>query len=173
MLLTTDTQSIDPESHLNITWIENLTIGLTYLLVHPFLPFLRSNFNYQCLFLRKSHCPVETSSPSKIINGYVYDLVQRTQEAHFKNLTSILVPEVLQPFFKSQNKVNSAAGTQSCLSPLRYIIDRRILMSPNFLLLAQLVICSVGLSYFLYRDLRVMIERICIRRRKSANKLRV
>lgn len=174
MFSTTATESVETVPQTNITWIENLTIGLSYLLVHPFIPFLRSNFNYQCLFMRKSHCPSEVSSPSKILNGYISDLAHRTQEVHFKNLAKSLIPDALRPMFQTQQtKSFLRPGIESWVQPLRYLIERKSQIWPNFLMLVQLMICTVGLSYFLYHDLRIIIDRVNLMRRKFANKLMV
>lgn len=164
----------DASQNDSITWIENLTTGLRYLLVHPFLPFSRSDFNYQCLFSRKAYCSAEIASPSKILNDYVSTLMHKTQEVYLRNFTSNLVPEVLRSAFKAQSGTQDSTRAHSWLSTLKQIGDYRKISSYNsYLTLGQLLVCTLALSYFLYKDLRVIINRFYNVRQKYAIKLRV
>lgn len=150
--------------HQLISWIENLKQGALNLIVHPFLPLRDIKFNYHCLFAKKiyccsvDHCNRGTNTHDHDANNVLTDIA--TQYA--KSYASIFKEHLcsITNHFNSNNRADHQVGTHHSESGVHNYLDKFLPKQPSglWLLTAQLVLCSVALSYFLIDDVKFVIN---------------
>lgn len=171
MFKTTATKPDELESF-NITWLENWARGAKALLIHPFAPLAKTSFNFSCLFSKEPYCivfdsedPVNLSSssylvklPDEPIAGYT-DLIRHGLSSIFKGLNFTDTPNTKQhPSFMDIAK-------ERALDLYTYLFGYvEATRSPQIFLISQLILCTIILSYFLFRDVKEIIHQIYSKR---------
>lgn len=144
----------------NITWYENLVHGARAIFIHPFLPFSNFGFDYKCLFSANPFCSIIQSNvgtmnktftdyaPSKSRIGYL-DLIRN-------NLGSILRNISITDSKQGPLELARKTKPSTFLDFIRGEGTKHV----HRLILAQLILCTILLCYFIFRDITAIINYI-------------
>lgn len=146
----------------SISWIENLRRGVSALILHPFLPLKNFKFSYSCLFSSHSYCRVDReelirysdkdNSQYSKIHPPTDNLFRKFSRSIFHALdisTNLLEKDRTYLHKPEENRI-----PKKLLEFFRHISKRMIHEPGCAFLVAQLLMCSIILTYFLIKDLK-------------------
>lgn len=150
----------------NVTWLENLTRGAGALLLHPFLPFYETKFDYKCLFSKHSYCcnqwdpkvdPRQISANNDYLNkSYTryFDLFRDNLRLLIEGLDFTHRPLDKNPIETGESLVSRASGL--CINMMRFVKIK----PKNMFLISQLILCSISLSFFIVKDIKDVVRYV-------------
>lgn len=119
-----------------ISWLENLKNGIWALLIHPFFPLLETKFDYKCLFSYQPYCCIEN----------------KTHDRHIFSHDSI-INSIKQSLNLEKFKIEVINLYSKIINDVIYINPGRLLI------VAQLILCTLLLSYFIFKDIKNLSRR--------------
>lgn len=146
----------------NISWSENFQNGLLNFLIHPFTPLHYNNFNYECLFSRKSYCCInggicnrdEQVPQSALQNSGIRKFPISYITCFRKQLSSIL--QNLVGDIKSVEEGEHADIDKNWVGNSRQYFH----IKNRWMFCTQLILCTVTLGYYLARDVKSLFSYV-------------
>lgn len=159
----------------NMTWIENLLSGFHSLLIHPFLPFSKSDFSLKCLFSGDPYCCIVDYDKTNINAVNQLEEKSHHHQQPYQRLSSSegylnLIKHNLDSllgFFNlsSMGRVKIEPDKQA--TSLSKTIDSYYNLYnytkrnyPQILLISQLILCTIILGYYLLKDIKDLFKYI-------------
>lgn len=147
----------------HISWSRNLLNGFLSVVLHPFVPLMNCKFDYRCLFSKMSHCCARPSGQNSVLpidhraiascriskTDRISDYIR--QWADNINILGINRQGVASNGIDKQAAIHkqletSPIGSRTINSLSKY----------KYLNIAQLIFCNALLTYFLFKDLKMV-----------------